>query len=331
MRPTSEGKRFLLATFLVAAAALNSGNNLIYLILAMMLSILAVSYLALSINLGGLSLGVRVRQPVFALQRAYMEIRIRNSKRHFSSYSLRVLPGGAMEGEGFAAHVPANTGAVLETGVLFRKRGVYQYGDFLIESGFPFIFFSRKIKARLEGEITVYPELTAVEEFAVVHGKDEDAVAAMRPGRGDDLLTIRELREGDDTGKIHWKASAKAEKLMVKESGEEEPGTVTIILDDRAPFDADAFERAVSYAASYARMLLDRGFYVSLVTCSKALPPGSGTDHLYKVLDVLALAKEEEGVCPAQEDVLGMGLLILKSDGSALKAMMPFCEKVVYA
>jgi uncharacterized protein (DUF58 family) len=260
-----------------------------------------------------------------------MEVRIKNRKRHYSSYSLRVSLGGEVEGEGFAVHLPANDVAMLEAGVLFRKRGVYQYGDFLLESSFPFIFFSRKIRARLEGEVTVYPEIIDVEELPVVYGREEDTVSAMKPGRGEDLLTIRELREGDDTGKIHWKASAKAEKLMVKELSEEEPKTLTIILDDHEPFDAESFERVVSYAASYTRMFIDRGFYVSLVTCSKTLPLGSGTDHLYRVLDVLAMAKEEEGICPLQEDIQGMGLLILKSEKSTLKTMIPFCETVIYA
>ena len=330
MRPTSEGKRFLLAAFLVAAAALNSGNNLIYIVLSMMLSILAISYIVLLVNLQGLSLGIRVHQPVFARQRAYMEIRIINAKRHFSSYSLRVRLGGDVEGEGFAAHVPAQSMVELEAGVYFKKRGVYQYGDFLIKSGFPFIFFSRKIKARLEGEVTVYPELIEVEEFEVVQGREEDAVAAIRPGRGEDLLAIREFRDGDDIGDIHWKATAKAEKLMVRELSEEEPRAVTVILDDRKPYNPDAFERGISYAASYSQMLIDKGFYVSLITCGKMLPLGSGIDHLYKVLDMLAVAKEEEGICPALEDIQGMGLLILKSEDSILKGLVPFCEKVVY-
>jgi uncharacterized protein (DUF58 family) len=330
MRPTSEGKRFLLAAFLVAAAALNSGNNLIYLVLAMMLSILAVSYLVLLVNLSGLSLAIRVNQPVFARQRAYMEVRMTNTKRYFSSYSMRIRLGGSVEGKGFAAHVPALGMVELETGVFFNRRGVYKFGDFLLESGFPFIFFSKKIRAPLEGEVTVYPELIDVEEFEIVSGREEDAVAAMRPGRGDELLAIREFREGDDIGDIHWKASAKAEKLMIKELSEEEPRAVTVILDDRKPFDPDSFERSVSYAASYARMIIDKGFYVSLITCSKMLPLGSGMDHLYKVLDLLAVAKEEDGICPVKEDIQGMGLMILKSEDSDLKELIPYCDKVVY-
>ena len=56
MRPTKEGKRFLLATLLIAVAAFNTGNNLIFLILAMMLSMILLSVVILRYNLKGLTL-----------------------------------------------------------------------------------------------------------------------------------------------------------------------------------------------------------------------------------------------------------------------------------
>jgi hypothetical protein len=60
MKLTREGKRFLLATILLTFAAFNTGNNLIYMILAMMFSIVIISAAALIINMKGLSLAVSV-------------------------------------------------------------------------------------------------------------------------------------------------------------------------------------------------------------------------------------------------------------------------------
>ena len=66
MKFTREGKRFFLATALIAVAAVNTGNNLIYLILSLMLSFTTLSYIILRINLSSLLLEVSFSGPVFA-------------------------------------------------------------------------------------------------------------------------------------------------------------------------------------------------------------------------------------------------------------------------
>jgi uncharacterized protein (DUF58 family) len=331
MRATAEGRRLVLATFLIAAAAINTGNNLIYLILAMMMSILAVSYTALLINLRGLVLTVNMPRPVFAMQGAYMEMRIRNTKGLFGSYSLRIgLPEG-IEGGGVFGHVPSRSSVTVEIPVLFRRRGVYQYGDFLIESCFPFIFFTKKTRVRVEGEAVVYPETRELDEAVESSGYTEGS-ATFRHGRGEDLLSVRELTESDDMRSIHWKASAKREKLMVKEFSEEMPRTITIVLDNASPPAPEAFEHAVSLAASFSQRFVREGMYVGLLACGRFLEPGGGVGHLYRLLDVMARIGEEDfHDCPKWEDIDGSGLLILKSRDSMLGQLAPFCDKVVYA
>jgi hypothetical protein len=74
MKTTPEGKRFLLATFLITVAAVNTGNNLIYLILSLMLSFILLSIVLLKINLSGLSLEVSINPPVFAINDSYQRI-----------------------------------------------------------------------------------------------------------------------------------------------------------------------------------------------------------------------------------------------------------------
>src|SRR4030042_3369409 len=98
MKLIREGKRFLIATAIIAVAALNTGNNLIYLILSMMLSILVLSILILRGNMNGLDLGVYQSQPVFANNPAYMNITISNRKRLIPSYSIKVLMPEGIKG-----------------------------------------------------------------------------------------------------------------------------------------------------------------------------------------------------------------------------------------
>jgi uncharacterized protein (DUF58 family) len=329
MKLTREGRRFLLATVLLTFAAFNTGNNLIYLILAMMFSIVAISAAALIINMKGLSLAVSVRGPVFAGQAADLEISAENRKRFLSSYSLRVMLPEGMKGEGRVAQVAALSTTKAECRVFFEKRGIYRWGDFFLESSFPFIFLTRRIRVHVEGAVMVYPEIIDVEGTQTHSGEGQSSYS-IRPGRGEDLLAIRDFRAGDDVKLISWKASAKAQGIMVRELAEEQPRAVNIILDDIGPFDSRAFERAVSYAASLAMRLIEEDFFVGLATATKTLPYGNGPEQLYRILDVLAVIRETESPLKSYEgDSSGMNVLVLKSQASSMKGLE--ADMVVYA
>jgi uncharacterized protein (DUF58 family) len=324
MRPTREGYRYLLATSLIGLAAVNTGNNLIYLIFGMLLSVLLLSYLLIRVNLWGLSLKVEAGHPVFAGQETLFRMIIQNSKRRVGSYSLRVhLPQGLLAGEssGYFPYIRPGSSESSEAKVTFRRRGRFHYGDFRVETSFPFIFFRRFVVLPVEGDVLVYPKLRELDLDSLRRGFSGDLVTS-RPGRSDDLLMIREFRDGDDVKHINWKATARMEGLMVREFTEHQPRTVTIVLDNSEPPDEFAFERGVSFAASVAWMLGLEGYYVRLVMCGGVVPFGTGLAHVYRVLDELAVSCDgsREG-CPEVEEAEGMNVLILKSEGSPLASL----------
>ena len=68
---------------------------------------------------------------------------------------------------------------------------------------------------------------------------------------GSEFHSLREYVPGDDLRRINWKASARSEDLVVRETSIEGVRRCTVMLDTTAAeYDADAFERAVSAAAS---------------------------------------------------------------------------------
>jgi len=312
MRPTNEGYRFLIGTFLIGLAALNTGNNLLYLIFGLMLSILAISYAMLRINLSGLTMSIDMSREVYAGQSAALLITVRNSKRRFDSYSLRVALPKGLAGAGFIKHVPAAGQSSEHVEVVFRRRGVYRYGDFVITTSYPFIFFTRSIKVRMEGEVVVYPQLMEV-DMAALSAVGRGQNMSLRTGRSEELLRIRQYREGDDTKSIHWKASARTGRLMVKEFAETEPRAVMIVLDDTGEFSLIAFEKAVSYAASLAVALAGQGYYVGLHTSGRTVKYGNERQHLVKILDELALVKESPSVGALPVDIAQDGMVVLVS------------------
>ena len=172
MKSTREGKRFFLAAFLIALAAFNTGNNLIYLILSMMLAILFLSIIVLKINMRKLVLKVYQDNPVYADTPASIAMTMANKKR-IASRSVKVMSSGiASEG----IYFPLIAGRSEVTGslpVIFRKRGIYRYGDFLIESGYPFIFFTKRVFTSVKGEIIVYPGIKDIDRLSPPFPKEE--------------------------------------------------------------------------------------------------------------------------------------------------------------
>jgi uncharacterized protein (DUF58 family) len=334
MKTSREGKRFILTAFLTALAAFNTGNNLIYLIFSMMFAILLIAVAALKMNLRGLSLRVSPEYPVFAKAPAVLKIAVTNRKRNLPSYSVRVVSSEASAGESYFPEIPPQSEVARTVRTVFQQRGVYGFGDFSLSSGFPFIFLMHTVAAPVQKKVVVYPELREVDVFLSGLTREGEAVSYAGIRKGEDFFSLREFRYGDDRRAIHWKASAKASRLMVSEYAAEEPKKLSVILDNLMPPDDRVFENAVSLAASLAERFLREGFYVRLFTCRKVVPFGTGGSHLYKILDILAeIEGQDSWECPLSSEAGadGLQILILCSEGSPLRRFVPLSDTVIYA
>jgi len=332
MKPSREGKRFILATVLIAVAAFNTGNNLIYLILSMMFSIFLLSILILRINMNGLKLRVHQSQPIFANNPANIDITISNKKRIIPSFSIKVLMPAGIKGVAYFPKISGLSDELKNVPVVYKKRGIYRSGDFFIESSFPFILFSNRILCRVEGEVIVYPEIKEIDGIIPEFTSERYELSPQGIGRGDEFSMIREFRYGDDWRRIHWKASAKATKFMVTEYATEEPKRLTVIFDNLKPHDTESFEKAVCFAASLSDRFLKEGFFIRLLTCKKVIPFGTGREHLFKILDFLAAIEGQVSwECPMSEDSEGSKILILNSADSPLNRFIAVSDMVIYA
>lgn len=94
-------------------------------------------------------------------------------------------------------------------------------------------------------------------------------------------VTVREYRVGDDLRRVHWRSSARSDKLMVRREEQPWQSRATVLLDDRAASHrghgaASSFETAVVVAASVATHLVERGYDVRLVMASGERTLGRG-------------------------------------------------------
>ena len=88
---TKVGVVYVLVTLVIGIAALNTANNLLYLVVAAMLAAILVSGVVSALVLRGLELEVRLPEHVFAGQPVVGRIVLRNPRRFLPSFSIRVV------------------------------------------------------------------------------------------------------------------------------------------------------------------------------------------------------------------------------------------------
>ena len=89
---TRSGVLYEVSTVLIAVAALNTGNNLLYIIVAAMLAAIIVSGIASAAVLRELELEVLVPDHVFAKTPVLGRLVLRNPRRWLPSFSIQVVP-----------------------------------------------------------------------------------------------------------------------------------------------------------------------------------------------------------------------------------------------
>jgi uncharacterized protein (DUF58 family) len=153
--------------------------------------------------------------------------------------------------------------------VTCRPRGVYQVGPSRGYATDPLGLAELPTPSTAVDRIVVYPSLEPLSGFPIVRGKDP-AIDASRPEHsqrgGEDFYTIREYHRGDDLRRVHWPSSAKTDELMIRQLETPWQSRALVLLDIResAYESADAFETAVSGAASVITHLVRSGFDADL-------------------------------------------------------------------
>jgi len=91
---TKAGILYVLATLVIGIAALNTGNNLLYIVVAAMLAAILVSGILSAMVLRGLQVEVRLPEHVFAGQAVTGNVLLRNPRKFLPAFSIRIVPAG---------------------------------------------------------------------------------------------------------------------------------------------------------------------------------------------------------------------------------------------
>ena len=293
LRLTRWGAIFLAAMLVLGFAAVNTGNNALMALLAVSLGSYVVSGAWSRQVLGRAEVRVRLPKEVYAGRPTPVEVELENSTRLFPGYGIVVRDRGgrvlivesALAPSGVSRHVVE---------VEFDRRGWCELGPWHVEVALPLGFF-RKSKEVLRGhELLVYPRLlpTSSVDARERGGRRSSDVLEDR-GREGDVVQLRGFREGDDRRQLHWKQTARQQRLIVVDRERRTRQPVVLVVDPRVedpedPQVRERFEHMISDVATGALRRLERGDAVGLIVGGIHVPPVRSAARAARLLRPLA-------------------------------------------
>jgi uncharacterized protein (DUF58 family) len=286
IRPTRDGWWCLAAATGLGIAAMNTGNNLLYLLASLLLGMIIVSGILSEQSMRRLRLRAVVPEEVYAGQPVMLGVRVGNRKRWLPSYSI------ALEVAQRRLYVPrlaAGEDRLVTWEATLPTRGRWRLPGVRVTTRFPFGLFVKAGRTARGDEIVVFPAVRPLDPARRRRLAGGGTRTLHRRGRGHDLYNLREYRTGDDRRLIHWRSSAKVDALMVRELEMDAAIDARIVLVGDGARDSARLEAGLSEAASLAVHLARGGAAVELAGPGVHVPPGRGRGHARRLLTALAL------------------------------------------
>ena len=311
IKPTRDGWWCLFVAVGLGVAAINTGNNLLYLLVSALLALIVVSGILSEQAMRGLALTGITPEELYAGRPALLGATLLNRKRWLTSYSvtleLLAPQARALESSSrfiYFRRIEAGTDRLATWEDTLPRRGRHRLAGVRITTRFPFGLFMKAGRPALTADVLVFPAVRPLSAESLGRQGDAGGPAGRRRGRGSDLYNLRSYRPGDDPRFIHWRSSAKAETLMVREHEADTSHDCRLVLVGRGAAGTEALETGLSEAASLAVALVRAGAGVELVGPGLFVPLGHGRPHLRRVLTALALydPAAAEPIAPAMLD-----------------------------
>ena len=295
IKPTRDGWWCLLVAVGLGVAAINTGNNLLYLLVSALLALIVVSGILSEQSMRGLRLTGIAPDEIYAGQPALARGRARQPQ---GLVHLVLGHGGAARPRGalavllaFHLRAPDRGGARAprDLGGDAAAAGPPSPDRRAPHHALPLRPLREGGATRLHRRRGRVPGDTPGLGRGASPARRERRGSARRRGRGNDLYNLRAYRSGDDPRFIHWRSSAKAEGLLVRELEADTSPNTRLVLVGRGRRGTEALERGLSEASSLAVALVRAGAGVELAGAGCAVPLGHGRAHLRRMLTELAL------------------------------------------
>ncbi|HEV7922964.1 MAG TPA: DUF58 domain-containing protein [Thermoanaerobaculia bacterium] len=291
VRFTRIGTAYLISTIVIGFAALNTGNNALYIGLTFMLGCLLLSGIASQRGLKHLHVELTGVDQAWAGRAADGLLRIENRSRIWNVRDV-VIAADDLAQPLLVPIVPRRGTVEIGAAFLFQHRGIVELKALDFYTRYPFGFFLKKRRIRIHGEVVVFPRLLGEEaaraRFRPVEG---DQNTANRPGPGSEIHSFREYVRGDSLRHVYWKKSASLGRWIMKQTDAEAARAVHVVVDPFKPRYAteNDFEEMVSEAATFIFHSVRRGLDVRLTLprMTAQSSESASADTLFRALALL--------------------------------------------
>ncbi|MCA9312248.1 MAG: DUF58 domain-containing protein [Phycisphaerales bacterium] len=297
---------FLGVTVLLGLGAVNSQNNLLFLLFGLALGAILVSgFLS-----GSMLLGIQVERDVTGERcvRGRMHIRYRVTNRS------RLLPGfcllieeippepHAWDGRlaapvGFINHVGRRETVIADVHAWPRCRGELHFHAVRISTRFPFGLMRKSVTFSAPQTVLIQPQTLPLRRdllSQLMARGDTGRLSSQNQGRGDEFYGLRDYVPGDSMRLVAWRVSARTDALVVREHAQPATTRFMVYLDVPVVPEGDeagsaAAEDAIVLAASLLREAVARNCEIGLVvpTWGLAHRPVNAPRYLPAMLDLL--------------------------------------------
>ncbi|HUP64525.1 MAG TPA: DUF58 domain-containing protein [Thermoanaerobaculia bacterium] len=292
VRLTRLGGGYLLFTLVLGFAALNTGNNSLYIGLAFMLGGLFASGIASKGGLSRFDVELTATEEVWAEVPAKAILKLRNRSWLWNVRDVIVV-ADALDRPVHIDEAPRRSTLEIPIRLAFERRGRARISRVDLYTRYPFGLVLKKRRIRTDDDLIVYPSLLAdVPRLRATGGAASEASPRRRAGGGHELFAFREYVRGDSVRHVHWKKSASVGRWIVRQLEEETSPSIIVVLDPVVPAGAsDAqFERLVSEATTVLKDALDADSAVTLILPGEQIR-GRGIRVRRTVLEALALVQ----------------------------------------
>jgi uncharacterized protein (DUF58 family) len=351
IQPTVSGVVLIGLALGIGTAAYNSASNILFIALALLLACLILSGVLAWLNLRGVRWQLEVQPPLRAGQQAEVNLLLRNTKGFLPTYALwfefaaepfrrdePFRPESTITGKGIDVWATLKqveeataTGTVhlrsrLEPGGSARldwiftpaRRGLLRIELRGVGSLFPFGFLRKQAGTDLRRDVPVWPAPVEYRRFGGASPRrPAGELRQAKAGHEGEMIALRQYEHGDSHRLIHWKASARSGRLLIRQFSSQNSDACSIWLRTDAAVwpEPEQFELLLSFAATLAQDLFRAGRLLSTAIDGSPPVPTKRVTDLESFLDKLAEAKPLAGDLPAGAGRARFNLMTFEPDG----------------
>ncbi|HVR87760.1 MAG TPA: DUF58 domain-containing protein [Planctomycetota bacterium] len=279
-RMNGRGWVYLALSASVAFAAALKGNNLLFAIFCVLIAQFLVSAVLTVLVARGIEVSRLLPPSAVAGEVFPLGIRLRNQKRFWPAFCLRIED--RIDAAGRPVALPPTPVWIPMAGArkrvrttsyaTFPERGWARLGPFTVVSEFPPGLFEYRRTIPVVNRLLVYPRLAVLSrrllDPLLTRVEYSDLAANEFESGHEEFAGLREFRDGDSPHHIHWKMSSRIPgRLLVREHEDPRVRDAVIFLETLVPRTAEGrrrgrLERAIRFAATLADALLGQGYRV---------------------------------------------------------------------